>query len=114
MNKNSILYEDYPVDNEVALPAKWIFVAEDLLDETQYKEWLFYAMRYMGFCGMLETGDAIVDMLLNAVYDEDEEFFERYWQSILKERQKNIPIADRLKVTRAWTKEEQQNARSNR
>lgn len=114
MNKNSILYEDYPVDSEVALPAKWIFVAEDLLDETQYKEWLFYTMRYMGFCGMIETGDVIVDMLLNAVYEEDEEFFERYWQSILKERQKHIPIADRLKVTRAWTKEEQQNARLNR
>ena len=53
-------------------------------------------------------------MLLNAVYEEDEEFFERYWQSILKERQKHIPIADRLKVTRAWTKEKQQNARLNR
>jgi hypothetical protein len=107
MNKNSILYEDYPEDNDVSIPAKWIFVAEDLLTESQYKEWLFYTMRYMGFCGMMETGDAVVDMVLNAVYDEDEEFFDRYWQSILKERQKQIPIADKLKVLRAWTKEEQ-------
>jgi len=114
MKKNSVLYEDYPEDKDVSIPAKWIFVAEDLLNEAQYKDWLFHTMQYMGFCGMSLTGDTTVDMFLNAVYDEDEDFFEKYWQSILKKRQKNLPIEDQLKVMRAWTKEEQLNDYFNR
>ena len=107
MKENSVLYKDYPENNEIGIPAKWIFVAEDLLSEDQYRRWLFYTFRYMGFCGIGYTGDAVIDMLLNAVYDEDEYFFEKYWQSILKNRQKNTPLQDKLKVSRAWSKEEQ-------
>ena len=56
MNKNSVIYEDYPPTFEVSIPAKWILVAEDLLTESQYRDWLFYrsflleyGLRYWGF-----------------------------------------------------------------
>ena len=111
MNKNSVIYEDYPPTFEVSIPAKWILVAEDLLTESQYKDWLFYTMQYFGFVGMATTGDAIVDLLLEAVYDEDEDFFDKYYQSILYKRK---PIEDKLKVMRAWSKEDQLNAYFNR
>ena len=111
MKKNSVLYEDYPEDWEVAIPAKWIFVAEDMLDEDDYKEWLFYTMRYLGFCGTWRSDNAYVNMLLQAVYDEDEAFFDQYWNSLLKKR---TPIADRLKVSKVVSKEEQLNAYLNR
>lgn len=107
MKENSILHKDYPEDGEIGIPAKWIFVAEDLLTEDQFEKWLFHTFRYMGFCGMGYTGDVEIDMILNAVYDDDEYFFNRYWQSILKNRQKMLPLQDKLKVSRAWTKEEQ-------
>ena len=104
MNKNSVIFEDYPVNFDVSIPAKWILVAEDLLTEDQYKDWLFYTMQYMGIAGMAKTGDGIVDLLLDAVYDEDEDFFDKYYNSLLQAR---TPIADKLKVSKAWTKEDQ-------
>lgn len=110
MIENSVLYEDYPEDREVGIPAKWIFIAENLLNEEQYKEWLFQTMRYVGFCGMDLTGDSAIDMVLNAVYDDNNKFFDEYFNSILKQRQKKLPIADQLKVMRAWTKKEQLDA----
>ena len=78
MKKNSFIYEDYPPEWTLGLPAKWIFVAEDMLDEDLFKEWLFYAMRYYGFCGTWRSDNAYVNMLLDAVYDEDEQFFDQY------------------------------------
>ena len=111
MNKNTVLYECYPIDKEVGICAKWIFVAQDLLTESQYNIWLAATMKYLGFCGMARTGDAIIDLLLDAVYDEDEKFFDKYYKSILE---KQTPIEDRLKVMRAWSKEDQLNAYFNR
>ena len=109
MKENSVLYKDYPENWEVSIPAKWIFVAEDMLDQEQYKEWLFYTMRYLGVCGMGFSNDGVVNIVLNAVYDEDEEFFDRYWNSILKNRQKKTPLDQLLKVGRVYSKEEQLN-----
>jgi len=114
MKENSVLYEDYPEDWNVSIPAKWIFVAEDMLNEDQYKEWLFYTMRYLGVCGMWTSDDAYVNMLLDAVYDEDEEFFDKYWNSLLKNRQKKTPLDQQLKVGRVYSKEEQLDAYLNR
>ena len=114
MKENTIIWNEYPGDMEVAIPSKWVAVAENLLDENQYKEWLFCAMKHMGVCGDTFTGDRTVDMVLRAVYEEDEDFFEGYWKSILKNRNQNIPIADKLKVMHAWTKEDQLNARKAR
>lgn len=114
MEENSVIWNEYPEDMEVAIPAKWIIVAENLLDENQYKEWLFCTMKHMGVCGDTFTGDTTVDMVLRAVYEENEDFFEGYWKSILKNRIEKMPIADRLKVMHAWTKEDQLNAYSKR
>ena len=106
MEKNSVIYEDYPASMNIEIPAKWVSVAEDYLDESQFKEWLFLTVQYLGFCGMRKTGDVQIDTLLDAVYDEDEEyiFFNEYYNSLLLKR---MPIEDRLKVSRAWSRKEQ-------
>lgn len=114
MKENTVIWNEYPETMEIALPAKSVIVAENLLSTDQYKEWLYYAMKFMGVCGEELTGDKEVDMLLRAVYDEDEEFFDEYIESLLRKRNANIPIADRLKVMHAWTKEEQLNAYKNK
>jgi len=107
MKANTVIWDEYPENMEVALPAKWMMVAENLLTETQYKDWLFYAMCYMGVRGIHTTGDTEIDMILRAVYDEDEEFFDKYYNSLLK---KKLPVEDLLKVTNVWTKEAQLSA----
>lgn len=104
MDKNTVIYQDYPFNMEVGLPAKWIFVAEHLLNEEQYKDWLFNAMQYFGFCGMKYADNSNVNMILRATYDEDEEFFDRYYNMI---SHSNLPIEDKLKVNRAWSREKQ-------
>ena len=111
MKKNSFIYEDYPPEWTLGLPAKWVFVAEDMLDEDLFKEWLFYAMRYYGFCGTWRSDNAYVNMLLDAVYDEDEEFFDQYYNSLIKKR---TPIDQLLKVSNVRSKEEQLNDYLNR
>ena len=114
MKENSVIWNEYPEDMEVAIPSKWVAVAESLLNEDQFKEWLFYVMKHMGICGDIFTGDTTVDMVLRAVYEENEDFFDGYWKSILRNRNKNIPIADKLKVMHAWTKEDQLDAYTKR
>lgn len=111
MNKNSVIYEDYPQKGEIGIPAEWIFVAEDYLDEDEFKEWLYVTFCYMGFCGMGFTGNEKIDMLLNAIYNENDVFFEEYYKSLLLKR---MPIEDRLKVSKMWSKESQLNAYLNR
>ena len=106
MNKNTVIWDEYPPEMEIAIPAKWIMVAENLLNEYQYKDWLFYTMKYFGCAGIAETGDTELDIVLNAVYDDDDEFFDQYYNSILK---KKLPIEDLLKVSNIWTKEDQLN-----
>ena len=110
MKENTVIWNEYPEYMEVALPAKWIKVAEDLLTEDQYKDWLFYSMRYMGSSGIiLSTGDTVLDMLLHAVYKEDEDFFDNYWNSLLKKRNKKEPLDQLLKVSKIYSKEDQLN-----
>ena len=107
MKANTVIWDEYPEHMEVALPAKWMMVAENLLTESQYKDWLFNSMLYMGVRGMHLTGDTEIDMILRAVYDEDEEFFDRYYNSLLR---KKLPVEDLLKVSNVWTKEAQLSA----
>lgn len=107
MDKNSVIYEDYPQKREVGIPAEWVFVAEDYLDEDEFKEWLYITFCYMGFCGMKFTGNSKIDMLLNAIYDEDDTFFKEYYKSLLLKR---MPLQNRLKVSKMWSKEDQLDA----
>lgn len=111
MEKNSVIYEEYPTSMSIDIPAKWMLVAEDYLNENQFKEWLFLTVQYLGFCGMEKTGDVQIDTLLDAIYDEEESFFDQYCNSLFKKR---MPIEDRLKVSRMWSKEEQLDAYLNR
>jgi len=107
MKRGTVIWDEYPENMEVAIPAKWIMVAENLLTQDQYKEWLYYTMKYFGVAGIEFTGDTEIDMVLHAVYEENEDFFDRYYNSLLR---KKLPLEDLLKVFHVRKKEEQLNA----
>ena len=46
MEKNSVIYEDYPTNMSIDIPAKWMLVAEDYLNENQFKDWLFLTIAH--------------------------------------------------------------------